>query len=165
MPVTYEPIATTTLGSAQNSVTFSTISGSYTDLVLVTYIPTVSTNSDVYIRVNGDTGSNYSATWLRGNGTSATSTFNSNNAAGYRISDNGSPTTGSASLLITHFMSYSNTTTNKTMISRANNSATGLDATVGLWRNTNAINSITIRLITNNMNTGSIFTLYGVKAA
>jgi len=35
MPITYEPIATTTLSSAQSSVTFSSISGSYTDLVLV----------------------------------------------------------------------------------------------------------------------------------
>ena len=31
---TYEPIATTTLGSNATSVTFSNISGSYTDLVL-----------------------------------------------------------------------------------------------------------------------------------
>ena len=32
---TYTPIATTTLGSAQADVTFSSISGSYTDLVLI----------------------------------------------------------------------------------------------------------------------------------
>ena len=34
MTATYEKIATTTLGSAATSVTFSSISGSYTDLVL-----------------------------------------------------------------------------------------------------------------------------------
>ena len=33
---TYEPIATNTLGSAAASVTFSGISGSYTDLILIT---------------------------------------------------------------------------------------------------------------------------------
>jgi hypothetical protein len=32
MAITYKPIATQTLGSAAASVTFSTISGSYTDL-------------------------------------------------------------------------------------------------------------------------------------
>ena len=32
---TYEPIATTTLGSAASTITFSSISGSYTDLILV----------------------------------------------------------------------------------------------------------------------------------
>jgi hypothetical protein len=34
MAITYSPIATTTLGTAAASVTFSTISGAYTDLVL-----------------------------------------------------------------------------------------------------------------------------------
>ena len=35
MPITYEPIATTTLTTTTASVTFSSISGSYTDLILV----------------------------------------------------------------------------------------------------------------------------------
>jgi hypothetical protein len=35
MAITYEPIATTTLGSAAADVTFTSISGTYTDLVLV----------------------------------------------------------------------------------------------------------------------------------
>ena len=35
MAITYEPIATNTLGSAAASVTFSSISGTYTDLVVV----------------------------------------------------------------------------------------------------------------------------------
>jgi hypothetical protein len=37
MAKTYEPIATTTLGTAAATVTFSSISGTYTDLVLVNY--------------------------------------------------------------------------------------------------------------------------------
>jgi len=49
---TYNCIATTTLGSAQSSVTFSSITGSYTDLVLVfsnvkTTFKTVLANSRV----------------------------------------------------------------------------------------------------------------------
>jgi hypothetical protein len=39
MASTYEPIATTTLGTATASVTFSSISGAYTDLVLVCRYP------------------------------------------------------------------------------------------------------------------------------
>ena len=35
MATTYEPIATTTLGSAAASITFSSIAGTYTDLRLV----------------------------------------------------------------------------------------------------------------------------------
>ena len=35
MPATYEPIATTTLGSAATNITFSSIPATYTDLRLV----------------------------------------------------------------------------------------------------------------------------------
>ena len=45
MPATYEPIATTTLGSAQATVTFSSIPGTYTDLVLITNSRSDSTTS------------------------------------------------------------------------------------------------------------------------
>ena len=37
MAKTYEPIATTTLSTATAEVTFSSISGSYTDLVYIIY--------------------------------------------------------------------------------------------------------------------------------
>jgi hypothetical protein len=53
---TYTPLATQTLGSAAASVTFSSISGAYTDLVLVLNIkstssnyPTMILNSDVIV--------------------------------------------------------------------------------------------------------------------
>jgi len=59
MPTTYEPIATTTLGSATASITFSTISGAYTDLVLVASITGVSVATDPWIRINSDTGANF----------------------------------------------------------------------------------------------------------
>jgi hypothetical protein len=35
MPATYEPIATTTLGGAAATITFSSISSAYTDLRIV----------------------------------------------------------------------------------------------------------------------------------
>jgi hypothetical protein len=62
-------------------------------------------------------------------------------------------------------MNYANTTTFKTHISRSNNSSNFVMATVGLWRSTAAITSIT--LLTNTADTfsvGSTFTLYGIKA-
>jgi len=76
MPITYEPIATTTLSSAQSSVTFSSISGSYTDLVLVfSDVKLSSGDSAIDIQVgNGsvDTSSNYSFTIFGARSTSAT---------------------------------------------------------------------------------------------
>jgi len=68
-----------------------------------------------------------------------------------------------------NFMDYANTTTNKTVLIRYSTniaSSQSANARVGLWRSTSAINYI--RLETNAspqvFETGSIFTLYGVKA-
>lgn len=163
MPATYEPIATTTIGTATNTVTFSTIPATYTDLLLVMTIKGTG-NGYPYIRVNGDSGTNYSVTELRGNGTAASSTRASNQTSiqpvGVTIFTSAFGFQNS-----THFMNYSNTTTNKTMISRSDNANNGSDAVVNLWRNTAAISSIVITASANNFDTGSIFTLYGIKSA
>ena len=67
---TYTPLSTTTLGSAQATVTFSSISGSYTDLVLVMNTIGTSAGGDVQVQFNSDTASNYSCTILYGTGLS-----------------------------------------------------------------------------------------------
>ena len=162
MPATYEPIATTTLGSAASSVTFSSIVGTYTDLVIICN-GTASANSDTGIRFNGDTATNYSFTRVYGNGSVAASDRNSNQnyipgAVWYTAATNSNS--------IINIMNYSNTTTFKTTVTRHNSSSTMVGSTVGLWRSTAAITSVTIT--TANANTysvGSTFTLYGIKAA
>jgi hypothetical protein len=159
MPTTYEPIATTTLGSAQSSVTFSSISGTYTDL-LVVFTYEGSADANLLMRFNSDSGSNYSQTTLYGDGSSAVSSRDSNQtgiAVGY---DNPSSITNTASFV--HIQNYSNSTTNKTVLNRFGNSGYTV-ARVGLWRNTAAITSVSFHLT--NINTGSTFTLYGIKAA
>lgn len=167
MAATYEPIATTTLGSTTTDYTFSSIPSTYTDLILVADMADSNTGADqrMLVRVNGDTGSNYSTTTLYGNGSSATSTRNSNRT--FLDNESGasnSITSGSANIY--HFMNYSNTTTYKTVLYRQNNlvNTYGASALVGLWRNTSAISSITIFCI-GSLVVGSTFTLYGVKAA
>ncbi len=75
MTKTYVPISTTTLGSNASTVSFSSIPGTYTDLVIVMgVISTSNTGHYVYLQYNGDTGSNYSTTILTGTGSSAVST-------------------------------------------------------------------------------------------
>jgi hypothetical protein len=154
---TYEAIATQTLGSAAASVTFSSIPGTYTDLVLVIQ-GSMATAGGNYIQVNGDTGNNYSLTFMYGDGTSAVSTRLTNypTAQSFYLNTN-------QSNAIINFMNYSNTTTNKTFLSRAN-SNDFVSARVALWRSTAAINSITVAS-TFNYNTGTTFSLYGIKAA
>jgi hypothetical protein len=160
---TYEPIATTTLGSNAASYTFSSIPSTYTDLVVVCRAGAVS-NSDLTFRVNGDTGTNYSSTFLYSDGIGVGSTRTTNVAFGY-FTYLGSIETLGNSVHIAHFMNYSNTTTFKTVLARASNANRGVDEVVSLWRNTAAINSITLIGSNANILSGSTFTLYGITAA
>ena len=157
---TYTPIATNTLSSGQNTVTFSSIASSYTDLVLV-FSGSSASGQALLVRVNGDTGSNYSETALYGTGTSA---------ASYRDSSVAFAEVGgvwnSQNITIINFMNYSNTSTYKTFLARNNDAGFRTQATVCLWRSTSAINSISIFPNSSvNFNSGSTFTLYGILAA
>lgn len=165
MPATYNCIATTTLSSAQSSVTFSSISGSYTDLILVANTATNTSSNYYLIQFNSDTGSNYSSTHLRGTGSAAGSTRYSNQTSVFTSIGSTISTTKLASIMTAHIMNYSNTTTYKTILSRDNNAGTEVDTTVALWRSTAAITSIKISIGANNFDTDSTFTLYGIKSA
>jgi hypothetical protein len=164
MASTYEPIATNTLASATNNVTFSSIPSTYTDLVLIMSLKSTSGVQDCLIQLNSDTGNNYSSTFLYGTGSSAASTRQSNNPYGYGDYVGAIFTTNFNNEIV-QFMNYSNTTTNKTFISRANQASNGVDAIVNLWRSTAAINTIKLFPSAQNFAIGSTFTLYGIKAA
>lgn len=162
---TYTPIATTTLGSAASSYTFSSIPSTYTDLVLIVSA-TVSAGSGGRIQFNSDTGSNYSNTQLSGTGTAASSSRDSS-AVSARFTYEGSIGVGDANrnLSVIQIQNYANTTTYKTFLARANRVTTGLDAIVGMWRSTSAINSVTLFPFGDNFSTGCTFTLYGIASA
>jgi hypothetical protein len=167
MPSTYEPIATQTLASAAASVTFSAITGTYTDLVLVATNVVASTGfPNIQLRFNGDTGANYSATMLEGTGSVARSARKTSVTV---ISDGDQVSLGGStpSTFIYNIMNYSNTTTYKTVLLKGNQTTgstyAGVSAVVGLWRNTGAITSVTITL--GDFAAGATFTLYGIKAA
>jgi hypothetical protein len=166
MPSTYEPIATQTLGSATATVTFSSIPSTYTDLVLVTSSKKdTATAANEAIRFNSDTGSNYSYTLLEGTGSAAAS-GRATNSTSIALDDAALVDTSNFRPAIVSIQNYSNSTTNKTILSRANNASRGVDAIVGLWRNTAAITSVSVILQGgSNFAAGSTFTLYGIKAA
>ena len=162
---TYERIATTTLSSASSTITFSSISGSYTDLILVTELDGGG-GYDVAIRFNSDTGSNYSRTYLSGTGSSAVS-GRATSQSYINLSAYGWPNTSQRAVTITHIFDYANTTTYKTVLSRSNRASNGVDANVGLWRSTSAITSLTIapQFTANNYTIGCTATLYGIASA
>jgi hypothetical protein len=159
---TYVAIATETLGSTTQSVTFSSIPSTYTDLVLITSTKVASGQDNVTFRVNSDTGTNYSYTRVFGNGTSALSDRSSNSTQGFV----GNESNANFTTQITHFMNYANTTTYKTVLSRSNATDTEVTAWVNLWRNTNAINTILVRSAGGGgFVSGSTFSLYGIASA
>jgi hypothetical protein len=166
MPVTYIPLATQTLGSAAASVTFSSISGGYTDLVLIISQLGTLSSAEVLLQLNSDTASNYSYTQLYGNGSSASSIRQSSQTSLKMFANEASSTTAPTTI-IANLQNYSNATTFKTILFRSNGGGTpAVAAAVGLWRATPAaITSLYIFSPVSSFATGSTFTLYGILAA
>jgi len=162
---TYVPIATQTLGSATASVTFSSIPGTYTDLVLVASCSTDHTAAtNLRYKFNGSTGSVYSGVFLTGNGSAAAST----NSGGTSTLGYYGEITNSATefgVVVASINNYSNTTTYKTTLSRANYASGLTSAVVSLAQTTAAVSSILIQFGAGNIRTGSTFSLYGIASA
>lgn len=169
MPQTYESIATFTLSSTAGIVTFSSIPQTFTDLVLIQSARVSSSYDITAIRVNTVT-TNYSGTYLEGNGSGVTSgrgTAEIALRAGYVP---GTSYTGEWSAEIYNFMNYSNSTTFKTVICRTTfrNSTVSFNtqAKASLIPTTSAITQITTQPVNGALwAAGSTFSLYGIKAA
>lgn len=156
MAVTYEAIATYTTTGTVSNYTFSSIPNTYTDAILI--VNDLGADGSYNIRFNGDTGSNYSATFMYGEASSVSSGRGSNVTA--------IPTVGRRpGNTIIQFQNYSNSTTYKTLIARGNASNHMVITSVGLWRSTSAVTSITIGPEGSTFGSGVTLTLYGIKAA
>jgi len=169
---TYTPIATYTSSGSTAVFTFSSIPQTYTDLIISFYArDTFSINlHEVLIRLNGDSGSNYSNTRLYGDGSSSYSTRNTN-LTGYYPGPlpAASATAGVFGSQTLHFMNYSNTTTYKSALARTASDLNGSGQSVlsvSMWRNTAAISSILMQNTDGtNYVSGTTITLYGITAA
>jgi len=170
MASTYEKIATTTLGSASATVTFSSIPATYTDLMLIAKTSQDgSAAATLYVRFNSDTNQNYSFTRIFGDGSTAYSGREYNATAG-GVAIIGNQTIDSAGTSIVNILNYANSTTYKTCISRGSDVAsTYVSAYCTLWRSTSAITNIDLKFGSTggfvNARSGSTFTLYGILKA
>jgi hypothetical protein len=167
MPATYEPIATTTLGSATPSITFSSIASTYTDL-RVAIVATSDGSRTIWLRFNADTANNYSVTELYADGASAASLRQSNFSA-INLAGAANLSTTIPHLYSIDVFSYTGST-NKTVLATKAGDQNGSGYSVvdvGLWRNTAAITSLTLQCGNgaDNFKIGSTFTLYGIKNA
>lgn len=168
MAITYEPLATTTLGSATSSITFSSISSSYTDLRIIFTGTTTLAGETVYYRFNSDSATNYSVRrlWANSGGVGNDSLSNATQLSttyAYSLDDT------RPQLVIIDILSYAGSTFKTSMSNHAGNkngTAGGVDLMVGLWRSTSAINSIFMFASGGTtFKTGTRATLYGILKA
>jgi len=156
---TYVPIATYTASGSTTTITFSSIPQTYTDLRIISNLVF---SGQIYLQFNGDTGGNYSITYVQGTGSSASSgrTTNQTNGMqmGYGVSSN-------LTVFTADIFNYANTTTYKTALSRDSDAGGLAQASVGLWRNTSNITSIAVYSPGANYSSTSTFTLYGIASA
>jgi hypothetical protein len=166
---TYVALDKVTVTTATPSITFTGISGAYTDLVVVVSAKSsLTTTTQVQLTFNSDTATNYSWTRLLGDGSSASSARASTQSyveVGYIAGNTGSP---SPDLFTLNIQNYSNATTFKTFLSRwgsMNAANQYVAAVVGLWRKTpEAITSLTLTANSANFAVGSTFSLYAIKS-
>ena len=173
----YESIASTTVGSATSSVTFTggSVWNSYKHLQ-VRIALAGNTTGGVYYQTqvgNGsiDTGSNYNAhfLWTYGSGSVSAGDQAGTFGASDRMMffyDQGQ--SGSEPIVaIIDYLDFSSTTKNKTVRSLAGRDRNGSGQiwfSSGLWRSTSAIDRIKVSVDgTNNIPADSIISLYGIK--
>lgn len=160
---TYEPIATQTLSSIAASVTFSSIPGTYTDLILVASTANNSGATNLRLQFNGDTATNYSSTRIYGDGSSATSDRTST-AVSMSVGIIGASST-EFGVFTLQIQNYANTTTYQTVLARAGYASGYVTLTAGLWQSNAAVTSVLVNSSGADFVVGSTFTLYGILAA
>lgn len=169
MAKTYEPIATTTLGSAQSTVTFDSIPGTYTDLKLV-FVGFPSSNTGVSIRLNNNSQSLYSYTEVSGDGSTASSYSTSATQSSWIVIgfSTGQLTSSYPGVLTMNLFSYAGSRFKTALFSAGLNNnavASWIISKVALWQNTAAVTRIDITADSASFNAGAMFTLYGINAA
>lgn len=159
MATAITPLANITLGSATNSVTFSSISSAYRDLFFVITPLAPTTGGSICFRFNGDSGTNYNDVQMYGTGSATGSDSRANNSLGYFGADS-----AVQSVTTAHVFDYTATDKHKSWLGRGNPSNNLVAARAGRWANTAAITSVEIRNDSQNFSIGATFALYGVSA-
>ena len=159
--MTYDLLDSTTLTSSASSVTLSGISQDYRDLILVTQAIPVTTATPSML-FNSDTGENYHAVTMRGNGSTTTSVTRSPRA--YLAVSGDESLFENQFMMIVQIMDYSATDKHKSVLSRAGRASGGTSAIAGRWASTAAITSVTLNTLANDYAAGTTVYLYGISA-
>ena len=169
MANTFVKIATVSLGSAAATISFTSIPGTYTDLLIMGSLrnSAADTNTDTVLTFNSNT-ANYSARRLAGNGSSASSdTQGATNGYYFALTGEGTNWTASTfsngSIYIPNYTSSNNKSISTDAVAENNGTAASAQLAAGLWSNSAAITSITLTSGNGNFVQYSTATLYGIK--
>lgn len=171
---TMTKISTVTVGSGgAASIAFTSIPATYTDIVIKYSARSTATGDNwqnVNVKINTDTGSNYTSKLLYGNGSAAGSDTSTTTFLKFMyavFADATASVFGNGEL---YFAKYAGSIY-KSMIADTvtENNATGsgssiIGLTTGLWSDNSAINAITLTPNSGSWAEHSTATLYGIKA-
>ena len=174
MATTCKLIAKTTLGSAASSIEFTSIPGTYTDLLCVASARSSFTSASVHFRVvdirpNGAT-TNLSSRQLYGAGSTAGSESFASNIYAYITNNSGTTSTfGAIEIYIPNYAGSTNKSISVTSLAESNDASKNImSALAGLWSSTTAISSLELNAATAagvQFMSGSSFYLYGITKA
>jgi hypothetical protein len=169
MPSSRQLISSQVLTSTAASVTFSSIPGTFKDLILKLSVRNSLTQEDMLLRINNDSSTLYSRVQLRGNGTQASSSINSAQTS-IKLENAVVGSGYTANTFSNHEIYIPNYTAsqNRQISSHAaieNNGTEAFDIVhAGLYRSTTAITQIDLIASTGNFVSGSSFYLYGLAS-
>ena len=163
----YESIATVTVGSGgQSTITFSSIPSTYKHLQVRGIARSAGAFTQGRIKVNSDTGSNYTLHQLTGNGSTATASGFANEAGPVTIPIRMPDTANIFGAFVMDILDYQNTSKFKTIRTLGGADLNGSGSMIlssNLFRSTSAISQLDFDGNGENFAQYSQFALYGIK--
>lgn len=158
---TYVSLATITLATTDSEIIFSSIPATFRDLIVVCEsVPTVA-NKNLLLRMNSDTGTNYSVVFMFGRASNDRgSASGTDNKMQLDSRANSEGTTAHTHRL--QIMDYSATDKHKTLLIRSDRGNEATEAFAGRYASNSAATSIQLFYDGASIKVGSTFSLYGI---
>lgn len=173
----YVPLASVTVsGTSTTEITFSSIPGTYQHLHIRGIVKRYDNANASYlgVRLNGDTAGNYASHYLSGSGATAYAGALASDSNGINYAANASarPVPGSTTAelfgaFVYDILDYASTSKYKTgrgLIGFDANGSGAIQIGSGVWMNTAAVTSLTLRMGGDTFYAPSTVALFGVKA-
>jgi hypothetical protein len=170
MPITYNKIASVTVGSGGTTeINFTSIPATFTDLVLKYSARITANDSSWRLRINGSSASIYSGRYLQGTGSGAFSgswsSADNDNFVAVNSSTSTASTFSNAEIYFPNYGSANNKSYSVDAVTENNATAAVAFLNAGLFSSTSIITSLSLYYsgISNDIAQYSTATLYGIK--